>query len=397
MDNKKSRLGLTVLLGMLTALAPLSTDMYLPSLPLMPGEFGVGTSMIQLTLTMTMMGMAIGQVFAGPISDMRGRRMPLVVGMLIFALSTLVCVFAQDIWVFLVFRFMQGLAGAAGIVIAKAIARDICEGPELTRFFSLLMLVNGLAPILAPVIGGQVLRFSTWRGIFVLLVLIGILLMAASMALHETLPPERRVRNLRASFHSFRSLLSSRYFLGHCFLQCFFFGAFFAYISGSSFVFQDIYGISAQAYSLVFGGIGAAIAVFGVIPARLAGRVSDYRLLLWSLVQALVGSGLFLLCCWFQAPVLLVILALLVTIPMISVMGAASFSLAMQTQGKNAGSAAALIGFFSMISGGLMAPLVGIAGSHNPMPMAVIMVLGYLGALLCYVLMIAPAQHQDVA
>ena len=116
-----------------------------------------------------------------------------------------------------------------------------------------------------------------------------------------------------------------------------------------------------------------------------------------ALVQALVGSGLFLLCCWFQAPVLLVILALLVTIPMISVMGAASFSLAMQTQGKNAGSAAALIGFFSMISGGLMAPLVGIAGSHNPMPMAVIMVLGYLGALLCYVLMIAPAQHQDVA
>ena len=174
--EKKSLLWLTVFLGTLAAMAPLSTDMYLPSLPFMPEEFGVGISMIQLTLTMTMAGMAIGQIFAGPISDMKGRRLPLIVGMGVFALSSLVCVFATSITVFLVFRFIQGLAGAAGIVIARAIARDICEGPQLTKFFSMLMLVNGLAPILAPVIGGQILLFTSWRGIFALLAVIGVLM-----------------------------------------------------------------------------------------------------------------------------------------------------------------------------------------------------------------------------
>ncbi|MFA6848943.1 MAG: MFS transporter, partial [Selenomonadaceae bacterium] len=155
--DRQSQLVLTVFLGALAALAPLSTDMYLPSLPLMSEEFGAATSVIQLTLTMTMAGMAIGQIFAGPISDMKGRRTPLIFGMFIFALSTMVCVFATTMNVFLVFRFIQGLAGAVGIVIARAIARDLYEGPQLTKLFSMLMMVNGLAPILAPVIGGEIL------------------------------------------------------------------------------------------------------------------------------------------------------------------------------------------------------------------------------------------------
>ena len=201
--NKQSYLILTVFLGVLAAMAPLSTDMYLPSLPFMPEEFGVGISMIQLTLTMTMAGMAIGQIFAGPISDMKGRRLPLIVGMGVFALSSLVCVFATSITVFLVFRFIQGLAGAAGIVIARAIARDICEGPQLTKFFSMLMLVNGLAPILAPVIGGQILLFTSWRGIFALLAVIGLVLVGASLLFRETLPPASRISGIRSSFRSF--------------------------------------------------------------------------------------------------------------------------------------------------------------------------------------------------
>lgn len=388
--EKKSLLWLTIFLGTLAAMAPLSTDMYLPSLPFMPEEFGVGISVIQLTLTMTMAGMAIGQIFAGPISDMKGRRLPLVIGMGIFALSSLVCVFAESITVFLTFRFIQGLAGAAGIVIARAIARDICEGPQLTKFFSMLMLVNGLAPILAPVIGGQILLFTSWRGIFVFLTVIGCLLVGASLLFHETLAPEQRLQGIHSSFKSFGQLLTNRYFLGHCFMQCFAFAAFFAYISGSSFVFQNIYAVSAQTYSGIFGGIGICIALAGALPARLAGRVSDVSMLRWSLVQAFLGSLLIFGAFYCSAPLPLVILALIVTISMISIMGAASFSLAMQTQGKNAGSASAIIGFFSMISGGIMAPLVGIAGSHTAMPMAFIMVLGECGALVFFYLMIVP-------
>jgi MFS transporter, DHA1 family, multidrug resistance protein len=391
--NKKSQVWLTIFLGLLAALAPLSTDMYLPALPLMPDEFGVAASVVQLTLTATMAGMAIGQIFAGPISDMNGRRGPLFVGLLVFALSTLVCVFATSIWVFLAFRFIQGLAGAVGIVIARAIARDVCEGPELTKFFSMLMLVNGLAPILAPVVGGQILLVASWRGIFAFLVCIGLVLTAASFIFKETLPTEKRIADINSSFKSFGRLLSDRYFLGHCLMQCFAFGAFFAYISGSSFVFQNIYGVSAQVYSGIFGGIGVAIMFGGALSGRLAGRVSDAAMLWWSLVQAFMGSILLIGCFWCKAPLSIVLIALIFTIPTISVMGAASFSLAMRAHGKNAGSASALIGFFSMISGGVMAPLVGIAGSSNALPMAIIMLLGEAGALLCFNWMIAPAHR----
>ena len=395
--DRKSQLVLTVFLGILAALAPLSIDMYLPSLPLMPEEFGVTTSVIQLTLTMTMAGMAIGQIFAGPISDMKGRRIPLIFGMLIFALSTLVCIFATSIHVFLVFRFIQGLAGAVGIVIARAIARDVCEGPQLTKLFSMLMLVNGLAPILAPVIGGEILVFTSWRGIFVLLMIIGLMLTVAAMLFKESLRPENRISGWGSTFKSFRALITNKYFLGHCLMQCFSFAAFFSYIAGSSFIFQNIYGVSAQEYSLIFGGIGIAIAITGVIPMRLAGRVADEKLLRWSLVQSFVGSLLIFMACWSNAPLALLILSLLVVIPMIAIMGATSFSLAMRAHGKNAGSASALIGFFSMISGSIMAPLVGIAGSANPMPMAVIMLIGEAGALLFFYVMIMPSHRKVTA
>lgn len=394
-QNNKSQVWLTIFLGLLAALVPLSMDMYLPALPIIADEFGVTTSMVQLTLTATMAGMAIGQILAGPISDMSGRRRPLFAGLLIFALSTLVCVFATHIWVFLTFRFIQGLSGSVGIVIARAIARDVCDGVELTKLFSMLMLVNGLAPIIAPVLGGQILLVTSWRYIFAVLVCCSLLLIVATFTFKETLPVAKRITSIKASFMSFGDLLNDRYFLGHCLMQCFSFGAFFAYISGSSFVFQNIYGISAQVYGLIFGGIGVAIMCGGAVGARLAGRVSDVDMLLWSLVQALIGSILLLGCLWYKARLSIVLIALLITVPTIPIMAAASFSLAMRAQGKNAGTASALIGFFSMISGGIMAPLVGIAGSNNAIPMAIIMVLGEAGALLFFYRMIAPAHRSE--
>ena len=383
--NARTRLWLTVFLGVMTAIAPLSTDMYLPALPEVQVDFGVSTSLVQMTLTMTMLGMALGQIFAGPLSDLYGRRMPLFIGMLVFIGATLGCVLAADIRLFLFFRFCAGFAGASGIVIARAIARDVCEGAELTRFFAILMMVNGFAPIIAPVIGGQILLFADWRATFVLLTLIGILLAGATLIYRETLPKEERSANMTDSLKKFPALLRDRYFLGHCLLQCFVFGAFFSYLSGSSFIFQNIYGVSAQVYSIIFAVIGAGLLLAGILPARLAGRVHDIVMLKYAVLVPLCGSVLLLAGFVFSAPIAAILVILFVTVVPLSVMGAASFSLALSRQGRNAGSASALIGCFSMLLGACMMPVVGIAGDHTALPMGIIMLTGYgLGTLVFY-------------
>ncbi len=375
---------------MMTAMAPLSTDMYLPSLPVMQADFGISASLVQMTLTMTMLGMALGQIFAGPVSDYYGRKKPLIIGMTAFTVATIGCVLAENIMAFLCFRFVMGFAGASGIVVSKAIARDVCEGPELTRFFAMLMMVNGLAPIIAPVIGGQILLFTTWRGVFVTLVAIGFVLLLATLVYKETLSPEKRLAGLKASFAKFPQLLKNRYFLGHCLLQCFAFGGFFAYISGSPFVFQNIFQVSPQAYSLIFGGIGVGLLVAGALPARLAGRVPEERMLQTAMLISFFGSVLLFVGFWFEVGLAVILPILFFTITPLSVLGASSFSLALSRQGKNAGTASALLGFSSMILGGCMMPLVGIAGEHTAIPMCVMMIAGYGLGYLIYLLMIAP-------
>lgn len=380
---------------MMTAMAPLSTDMYLPSLPVMQADFGISASLVQLTLTMTMLGMALGQIFAGPVSDYYGRKKPLIIGMAAFTAATFGCVLAENIMAFLCFRFVMGFAGASGIVVAKAIARDVCEGPELTRFFAMLMMVNGLAPIIAPVIGGQILLFTTWRGGFVTLVAIGLLLLLATLAYKETLSPEKRLAGIMASFAKFPQLLKNRYFLGHCLLQCFVFGGFFAYLSGSSFVFQNIFQVSPQVYSLIFGGIGVGLLVAGALPARLAGRVPDEKMLQTAMLISFFGSVLLFVGFWFEVGLAVILPILFFTITPLSVLGASSFSLALSRQGKNAGTASALLGFSSMILGGCMMPLVGIAGEHTAIPMCVMMIAGYGLGYIIYLLMIAPEHRKD--
>ena len=388
--SKRQELWLIVFLGVMSAMAPLSTDMYLPALPTVQNDLGISASVAQMTLTMTLIGMAVGQIFLGPISDRYGRKVPLLIGMILFTIATAGCVLAENIWLFLLFRFLAGFAGSSGIVIARAIARDVCEGAELTRFFAILMMVNGLAPILAPVLGGQILLFTSWRGV----VVVGILQAGATMVYKETLPLADRITNLGDSFRKFPQLLKDRYFLGHCLLQCFIFGAFFSYLAGSSFVFQNIYAVSPQMYSLIFGGIGVGLMLAGMLPARLAGRVPDVVLLKYSILVPLAGSIFLLGGFLAEMPIWYTVLVLFVTVVPLSVIGAASFSLALSRQGKNAGSASALIGFFSMILGGCMMPVVGIAGDHTAVPMGIIMVIGYALGVLCYYTMIAPAHRE---
>ena len=325
-----------------------------------------------------------------------GRRKPLVIGMAVFTLSTIGCIFSSSIYLFLAFRFVQGFSGGAGIVIARAIARDVCKGPALTRFFSMLMLVNGLAPILAPVIGGQILRFSAWQGVFVLLAFIGAALTAGAFAMGETLPARRRAAGgVLSSLKGFGGLFRQSYFMGHCLMQCFAFAAFFAYISGSSFVFQNVYHVSPQGFSLIFGTNGIGLMLSGALTGRLAGTVADWKTLRASLWIAVVGSAVLLASFFAQAPLPVIVVVLFITVSTLSALGTSSFSLAMQSQGRNAGSASALIGFFSMVSGAVMAPVVGIAGSYTAIPMGVVMVLGELGALLAFYGLIYPAHKNE--
>ena len=384
------RLFLTLFLGMMSAMAPLSTDMYLPALPEFTQDFGITASVAQLTLTMTMLGMATGQMIMGPVSDRYGRKRPLLFGMIVFALTAIGCALVKNITVFLILRFLMGFAGASGIVIARAIARDVAQGVELTRFFAILMMVNGLAPILAPVIGGQVLLFSDWRGVFVLLILVGLVQTGATIVYRETLPRGQRISDLGASFRKFPALLHDRYFMGHCLTQCFVFGAFFSYLAGSSFLFQNIYQVTPQTFSYIFGGIGVGLLVCGMVPARLAGRVPDVSLLLISLIIPVIGAAALLAGFVLHAPIYYTISVLFVTIVPLSIMGAASFSLALSRQGKNAGSASALIGFAQMILGGLMMPLVGLFGADTAIPMGVIMLTGYTLGLLTFLVLVYP-------
>ena len=386
----RMRLFLTLFLGMMSAMAPLSTDMYLPALPEFTQDFGITASVAQLTLTMTMLGMATGQMIMGPVSDRYGRKRPLLFGMIVFALTAIGCALVKNITVFLILRFLMGFAGASGIVIARAIARDVAQGVELTRFFAILMMVNGLAPILAPVIGGQVLLFSDWRGVFVLLILVGLVQTGATIVYRETLPRGQRISDLGASFRKFPALLHDRYFMGHCLTQCFVFGAFFSYLAGSSFLFQNIYQVTPQTFSYIFGGIGVGLLVCGMVPARLAGRVPDVSLLLISLIIPVIGAAALLAGFVLHAPIYYTISVLFVTIVPLSIMGAASFSLALSRQGKNAGSASALIGFAQMILGGLMMPLVGLFGADTAIPMGVIMLTGYTLGLLTFLVLVYP-------
>ncbi|MGE3272291.1 MAG: multidrug effflux MFS transporter, partial [Chloroflexota bacterium] len=249
------RLKLILTLGALSAFAPLSIDMYLPALPALTHDFQTGPSEVQLTLSAFFFGLALGQAIVGPLSDAFGRRRPLLIGLAAYALASLLCAASPTVSALVGFRFVQGFAGAAGIVVARAIVRDLHTGVAAARFMSVLMLVSGLAPILAPILGGQLLRFSPWQGIFLLLAGCGsVLLIVVARGFGETLPVDRRQTDgLRGTLSTFRTLLTDRVFLGYALACGLSIAAVFAYISGSSFVFQDVYGVSPQVFSFIFG------------------------------------------------------------------------------------------------------------------------------------------------
>ncbi|MFG2657186.1 multidrug effflux MFS transporter [Streptomyces sp. NPDC048425] len=389
----------TLVLGGLTAVPPLSMDMYLPALPEVTDALHASAATAQLTLTACLTGMALGQLAVGPMSDKWGRRRPLLIGLLVYIVATAVCALAPTAPLLIGFRLVQGLAGAAGIVIARAVVRDLYDGVEMARFFSTLMLISGVAPVVAPLIGGQVLRITDWRGIFVVLTVVGIALTSLVWkCLPETLAPERRHGGGTAeALRTMRGLLTDRVFTGYMIAGGFAFAALFAYISASPFVVQEIYGASPQTFSLLFGINSVGLIAVGQINGKLLiGRVSlDKALAVGLCIIALASAALLLMATGVFGDVGLVPIAAGLFVLM-SAMGLAmpnTNALALMRTPHAAGSASALLGTSSFLVGAIASPLVGIAGEDTAVPMAVVQLACALAAIACFMGLCRPWQR----
>ncbi|MGY4974343.1 Bcr/CflA family multidrug efflux MFS transporter [Streptomyces nigrescens] len=398
--SRRTSLLVTLVLGGLTAVPPLSMDMYLPALPQVTAALHSPAATVQLTLTTCLAGMALGQMIVGPMSDKWGRRRPLLAGMVIYVLATALCAVATNAELLIAFRLLQGLAGAAGIVIARAVVRDLYDGVAMARFFSTLMLISGVAPVVAPLIGGQILRLTDWRGVFVVLTAVGVALtLLVWRKLHETLPPERRHSGgLGQTLRTMRDLLADRVFSGYALVGAFAFAALFAYISASPFVVQEIYGASPQTFGLLFGINSVGLVAVGQINGKLlVGRVGLDKVLGTGLALiALAATALLLMSAGVFGHVGLVPTAagLFVLMAAMGLVMPSTNTLALLRTPHAAGSASALLGTSTFLLGSVASPLVGIAGERTAVPMALVQLSCAVLALVCFLGMCRPWQRR---
>ncbi len=378
----RSRPQLLIILGALSAFGPLTTDVYLPALPDLARHFETPVASVQLTLTACVLGLAFGQVLIGPLSDTFGRRRPLLSGLAVFTVASVACAVAPAVWVLDVARLVQGLSGAAGLVIARAIVRDLYDGTEAARFFSTLGAVISVGPVVAPAIGGAILLVVAWPGVFVFLAAVGALLFGAVfLGTRETLPRERRrPAGLRAALATYRELVTHRRFMAYTLAAALAFAALFAYISASSFVYQHVFGVSPQAYGLLFGVNGLAILSSNVVNGRLVRVQPPERLLTRALrANATIGT-LLAIATIVGAGAAAIIPLLFVFAGTMGFIMANAITLALEGERARAGSASAVFGFLQFSAGAAVAPLVGVAGS-SAVPMGVLMGAAGLTAL----------------
>lgn len=373
--SRRQRLRLVLVLGSLIAIGPLTIDMYLPALPAIVSDLETTSTAVQLTLTGTLAGLALGQLLIGPLSDALGRRAPLLAGLVVYVAASVLCALAPNIAVLGAMRLLQGLGVAAAAVVAMAIVRDLFSGNAFAKLFSRLMLVMGAAPIVAPTVGGELLRWTQWPGVFVALALFGVLLVAvAAVGLTETLPPQRRrSAQLGATVRAYGGLLRDRAFVGLVLVAGLAMAALFAYVAGSSFVLQEEHGLSEQQFGLAFGGGAAALIAATQLNVRLLRRYSSQQILLAALLSgAAAGLGLLGVAATGFG-------GLASTLAMLwLVLAAAGFTLpnapavAMSRHGEAAGTAAALLGAVQFGVGAAAAPVVGLLGTGSVAMAAVI-------------------------
>ena len=387
--RSRRQLGMLAVLGALSAFGPLAMDMYLPATPTIAAALHAGQSMVQLTLSGCLAGLAIGQLVAGPLSDGMGRRRPLLIGLVAFVVFSIACAMAPDIGSLIAFRFLQGMAGAAGVVLSLAIVRDMYEGTELARVLGSLMLVFGLAPVLAPVIGGQVLRFTSWRGVFGVLASIGMVLLVASWFLPETLPPQRRTPpRFRQLLDDSRTLARDRGYAGNTLAVTLGTAALITYISALPFIIEDAYHGSPQLFSLFFTINAIGLTLMAQLGTRLIRRLPVARVVHGSLLVMVAGALAFLAAALTGHPPLAALLVpLFVFVASFGMMRPNGTALALDGHASIAGTASAWLGALPFMLGALLSPLAGLGGQGGATVAGVLIGALCVAALGCQVLL----------
>jgi DHA1 family bicyclomycin/chloramphenicol resistance-like MFS transporter len=379
---------LAFILGALCAFGPISLDLYLPSLPSLSRSLGISASITQLTLSACLLGLALGQVIAGPISDAAGRRRPLLIGLTLYALASSLCIIAPSAIILIILRFIQGLAGATGIVIARSMARDMYSGTVAARFFSLLTVIYGIAPVLAPLCGGMLLHFTNWRGIFATLAIISLLLLIATIiGTDETLALEERQKGgIRTTLMTFRHLLNDRILVAYALACGLAYSAMFVYISGSSFLLQDTYRLSPQLFSIIFSINALGLMMGGRASGRLVVHIPPIRLLTVGLIATATGGLLLTFSAVSGFGLIGILPSLFIIVASIGLVLPNATTLILSGRPGVAGSAAALLGVLQYAIGAMAVPLVGMFGNRT-IPMSTVIAILGISALLVFALL----------
>ncbi len=364
------------LLLLLTVFGPISMDLYLPALPALTGDLNAATSIAQLTVTACLVGLAVGQLAAGPVSDRHGRRGVLLFGIVAYIATSLLCAISPTVELLIIARFVQGLAGGVGIVVAQAAGRDIYAGAALIRFYGRLTVIGGFAAIVGPLLGGVLNAFTDWRGLFVFLAGVGALILIATLlAFDETLPAQDRAAGgFGRTVHDFRTLLSDRVFLGAILNQGFLYAALFAYLAGATFVLQDIYGLSPLGYALAFGVNSAGFMVCGYLAGRVSERRSVRGTLGVGIVISTLGAAGLLAAGMTAMPLIVVLVSLFLLASGVAISSPSATTLALVGYPRIAGTASSLLGMVRFGFGGIAAPLVGVAGATSILPLGIVTV-----------------------
>jgi DHA1 family bicyclomycin/chloramphenicol resistance-like MFS transporter len=378
-----SRLGVRelVLLAAITAAGPLTIDLYLPAYPTLAADFGVAETQIQLTLTACVFGLALGQLVIGPVSDRVGRRLPVIVGLAAWAGSSLLVAAAPTLTLLTVGRFVQGFVVAAGMVTARAILRDLSSGQDLARAFAKLFLVLGAVPMVAPFLGSLVLEVTSWRGVFVVLAVVGVVLAVVSaVLLPETLPKEQRSPvPVRALARTYGSLLVDRTFIAPAMVASLAFSGLFVYINGSSFVLQEQYGLSQLAYGAVFAAVTVSLIAGSQLSSVLVSRFGLLAVLRTApVVGALTIGAIATTSLLGELPLPLLIAGLVLAMGVVGMaMPAASAHVLNGQPPSRAGLASGLVGVLQFAVGGAVSPLASVLGAVSATSMTVLMVVAF--------------------
>ncbi|MDA3598973.1 multidrug effflux MFS transporter [Staphylococcus aureus] len=374
--NKRSPIFI-IILGSLTAIGALSIDMFLPGLPDIRHDFQTTTSNAQLTLSMFMIGLAFGNLFAGPISDSTGRRKPLIIAMIIFTLASLGIVFVHNIWLMVALRFLQGVTGGAAAVISRAIASDMYSGNELTKFMALLMLVNGIAPVVAPTIGGIILNYSVWRMVFVILTIFGFVMVIGSLLkVPESLTVTNRESSsgLKTMFKNFKILLKTPRFVLPMLIQGMTFVLLFTYISASPFIIEKIYGMTAIQFSWMFAGIGITLIISSQLTGYLVDFIDSQKLMRGMTMIQIIGVILVTIVLLNHWNFWILAIGFIILIAPVTGVATLGFTIAMDESSSGRGSSSSLLGLVQFLFGGVASPLVGGKGEDNPIPYIIIII-----------------------